>query len=58
MLSGHALNADAEQRLLNAVLMMFVVMALEFTPGANADVADVIGVVQEEKLLLLFRLTK
>jgi hypothetical protein len=58
MLSGHAVNADAEQRLLNAVLMMLVVMALELTPGANADVADVIGVVQAEKLLLLFRLTK
>lgn len=58
MLSGHALNAEAEQRLLNAVLMVLVVMLLELTPGANADVADIIGVVQEEKLLLLSRLDK
>lgn len=58
MLSGHALNADDEQRLLNAVLMVLVVMLLELAPGANADVADIIGVVQEEKLLLLSRLVK
>lgn len=58
MLSGHAANADAEQRLLNTVSIRLVVMSLELTPGANADVADVIGVVQEEKLLLLFRLVK
>jgi len=37
---------------------MLVVMLLELTPGANADVADIIGAVQEEKLLLLSRLVK
>jgi len=58
VLSGHALNAEAEQRLFNAVLIVLAVMLLELTPGVNCDVAEVIGLVQEEKLLLLFKLFK
>jgi hypothetical protein len=38
--------------------MVLVVMLLELTPGVNCDRADVIGLMQEEKLLLLFKLVK
>jgi len=58
VLSGHALNAEDEQRPFNAVLMVVVVMLLELAPGVNCDVAEVIGVKQEAKLLLLFKLSK
>jgi len=58
VLSGHALNAEDEQRLPNALVIVLVVMLLELTPGVNCDRADVIGLMQEEKLLLLFKLAK
>jgi len=38
--------------------MVVVVMLLELTPGMNCAVAEVIGLTQEEKLLLLFKVCK
>jgi len=58
VLSGHALNAEDEQRPLNASLIVLVVMLLELAPGANGAVAVVIGFVHAEKEVSLLKLVK
>ena len=54
VLSGQALNALLAQRELSAACTAEEEVLLELAPGANAAVAETMGLVQEVRLALLF----